>query len=163
MILTNYTSRAHQYLQGILEGKFKLFAFSYSPELEKLGICWRNLSNKPSLQTSPLITETPKPRVFRKGIKDNVITKTKDFAFLEEWVAKAKKSRQVEAFEWHQVFLCIALFRAYQTISRYVLPNDLHMPLALESVLLRYVFAHSRNNLSEEQECVPPPSESPCQ
>ena len=35
-------------------------------------------------------------RVFRKGAKDNVL-KAKDFAFLEEWVAKAKKSRQAES------------------------------------------------------------------
>ena len=35
-------------------------------------------------------------RVFRKGIKDNVM-KAKDFAFPEEWVANAKKSRHVEA------------------------------------------------------------------
>jgi len=35
-------------------------------------------------------------RVFKKGVKDNVL-KAKDFAFLEEWVAKAKKSRKVES------------------------------------------------------------------
>lgn len=37
-------------------------------------------------------------RVFRKGIKDNVM-KAKDFGFLEEWVVKAKKSRQTEVLD----------------------------------------------------------------
>jgi stage V sporulation protein K len=35
-------------------------------------------------------------RVYKQGIKDNVI-RAKDFAFLEEWVAKARKSRHTEA------------------------------------------------------------------
>jgi stage V sporulation protein K len=34
-------------------------------------------------------------RAFKKGVKDNIL-KARDFAFLEEWVAKAKKSRQTE-------------------------------------------------------------------